>query len=54
MQVDSGEISYHIVSINLANHVFIYPTYQLGRYLVHLNVDVKIIKTPQLYGLEGV
>ena len=33
MQVDSGEISYHIVSINPTNHEFLDPTSQLGRYL---------------------
>ena len=33
IQVDSGEISYHIVSINPKYHEFMDPTSQLGRYL---------------------
>ena len=49
MQVDSGEISYRIVSINSTNHGFLDPTYQLGRDLGRLKFDVKQIEnTPTI------
>ena len=41
MQVYSGEISFHVVSINLTKHEYLAPTSQLGRYLGHLTLDVK-------------
>ena len=41
MQVESGEIFYHIVSINSANHKFLDPTSQLGIYLVCLKFGFK-------------
>ena len=44
MHVDSGEISYHIVSINPTNHAFLDPTSQLGRYLGSLKFYVKIFE----------
>ena len=44
MQVDSGEIIYDIVSINLINHEFLDPTSQLGRDLGRLKFDVKHIE----------
>ena len=43
MQVDSGEISYHIIIIDPTNHEFLDPTSQLGRGLCHLKLDVKEI-----------
>ena len=50
MQVDSGEISYHIVSINPTNHGFLDPTSQLGRYLWRLKSDAKKIEnTPTVW-----
>ena len=44
MQVDSGEISYHIVSINPKNHEFLDPTSQLGMGLGRLKFDVNQIE----------
>ena len=43
MQVESGEISYHILSINPANHEFLYPISQLGRDLGRIKFNVKQI-----------
>ena len=54
MQVHTAKIRYHIVRINPTNHLFLYPTEQLGRYLGRLNVYVKKMKTPQMYDQEGV
>ena len=49
-QVDSDEISYHIVSINPTNHAFLDPTSQLGRYLGSLKFYVKIFEnTPTVW-----
>ena len=53
MQVDSGEISCHMVSINPKNHGFLDPTSQLGRYLGHLKFGVNQIEKHQLYDLTG-
>ena len=53
MQVDSGEISYHISSIDPTNHEFLDPTSQLGRYLGRLKSMLRKLKTPQLYDLTG-
>ena len=47
MQVDSGEISYHIVSINPKYHKFMDPTSQLGRYLGRLKFNVEKIENTQ-------
>ena len=44
MQVESGEISYHIISINPQNHEFLDTTYQLGICLGRLKFDVKKIE----------
>ena len=49
MQVESDEISYHIISINPQNHEFLDTTYQLGICLGRLKFDVKQIEnTPTL------
>ena len=41
IQVESGEISCHVVSINPKNYELLYPNYQLGRDLGRLKFDVK-------------
>ena len=41
MQVDSGKISYHIVSANSTNHEFLDRASQLGRDLGSLKFDVE-------------
>ena len=46
MQVDSGEISYHIVSINTTVHELLDTTSQLGKYFDRLKFDVKQIEKP--------
>ena len=49
MKFDSGEISYHIVSINPKNHEFLDPTSQLGIYVGSLNSnDKKTENTPNV------
>ena len=44
MQVGSGEISYHILSINPASDGFLDPNSQLGRDLSCLKFDLKQLK----------
>ena len=44
IQVESGKISYRIVSINPTNHEFLDPTSQLGQDLGRLKFNVKKIE----------
>ena len=44
IQLDSGEISYYIISINTTNHESLDPNYQFNRYLGSLKFNIKKIE----------